>query len=65
MMSLFFKFRLIFETVISYAAGIVKASVIESGFKALDYFYKFGLSNVCILYYKRMFQIIRHDMPSL
>jgi len=57
MMSLFFKFRLIFETVISFAAEMVKASVIDSGFKALDYFYKFGLRNVCILYYKSKIQI--------
>jgi len=57
MMSLFFKFRLIFETVIySFAAEMVKVSVIESGFKALDYFYKFGLRNVCILYYKSKIQ---------
>ena len=51
MMSLFFKFRLIFETVIYLAAAMVKATVIYSGFKALDYFYKLGLRYVSILYY--------------
>lgn len=47
---------------------MIKASVINSGFKALDYFYKFGLRNVCILYYKSKIQItyiIYHcDMKS-
>lgn len=51
MMSLFFKFRLIFETVISLATSVVKTTVIYSGFKALGYFYKLGLRTVSILYY--------------
>lgn len=53
MMSLFFKFRLIFETVIYLAAAMIKATVIYSGFKALDYFYKLGLRYVSILYNMR------------
>lgn len=57
-LSLFFKFRLILETVISLPLNWLRLAFKQTstGFTTLDYFYKFGLRNVCILYNKSEIQ---------